>query len=96
MRRDEILQRLRELKPILAREAHVRAIAIFGSIARDEGREDSDIDILVEFDEVPGFFGFVRLQDRLSEALGAPVDLFTKAGLHKALRDRILNEAVYA
>lgn len=96
MRRDDVLKKLKDLKPVLAREAHVRAIAIFGSVARDEAREDSDVDILVEFDEVPDLFQFVDLQDQLSEALGVPVDLVSKGGLHPALRGRILSEAVYA
>lgn len=96
MGREETIAKLRALKPELAREAHVAAIAVFGSVARNEAREDSDVDILVEFDEVPDYFAFVHLQDRLSERLGARVDLFTKGGLHPALRDRILREAVYA
>jgi predicted nucleotidyltransferase len=96
MRREEIIAKLRALKAELARESHVAAIAVFGSVARDEAREDSDIDILVEFDKVPDIFSFLRLQDQLSERLGKRVDLVTKRGLHPALRDRILEEAVYA
>ena len=96
MRRDAILTRLRELLPNLTASDHVRAIAVFGSVARDEASPDSDIDIIVEFDKSPGFFAFVDLQERLSRALGAKVDLFTKPGLHPSLRDRILREAIYA
>jgi predicted nucleotidyltransferase len=95
MKRAEIIAKLRTLKPELAREAHVSAIAIFGSVARDEARADSDVDILVEFDKVPDIFAFVDLQDQLSDLLGAKVDLSTRGGLHPALRDRILREAVY-
>ena len=82
--------------PSLGVSDHVRALAVFGSVARDEAGPDSDVDIIVEYDKTPGFFAFVDLQDRLSQALGAKVDLFTKPGLHPALRERILLEAVYA
>ena len=96
MIRDQILKKLRELKPELRRDAHVAAIAVFGSVARGDAQGDSDIDILVEFDQVPDFFTFVRLQDHLTTILETEVDLFTKGGLHPALKDRILSEAVYA
>lgn len=96
MTRDEILAKLSRLKPELVARDHLTSIAVFGSVARDEARSDSDIDVLVEFDQPPGYLGFVDLQQRLSEALGAKVDLFTRASLHPALRDRILAEAVDA
>jgi predicted nucleotidyltransferase len=96
MRCKEVIAKLRALKPELARESHVAAIAVFGSFARDEAEADSDLDILVEFDKVPDIFSFLRLQNHLSERLGKRVDLVTKRGLHPALRDRILEEAVYA
>ncbi|MFA5951368.1 MAG: nucleotidyltransferase family protein [Hyphomicrobium sp.] len=96
MRREEVLNRLREMKPALARDESVRAIAIFGSVARDEARDNSDIDIIVEFENTPDMFKFVALQDRLSDALGAKVDLFTARGLHPLLRDKILAETIYA
>jgi uncharacterized protein len=97
MNRDQIIAKLPELKPELERDANVKAIAIFGSFARDEAGPDSDVDIIVEFGEkTPGMFGFVDLQDRLSLALKRKVDLFTKNSLHPRLRDRILAETIYA
>ena len=97
MNRDQIIAKLRELKPELQRDSHVSAIAIFGSFARDEAGPESDLDILVEFgSKTPGLFGFIELSDRLSEAFGVKVDLVTKAALHSRLRDRILGEAIYA
>lgn len=96
MTRDQVLQKLRELKPELARDASVLAIAIFGSVARDEAHEGSDIDVLIEFQESPDAFAFLRLQQQLSDQLGGRVDLVTKRALHPALKDRILSEAVYA
>ena len=97
MNRDQIIARLRELKPELERDANVKAIAIFGSFARDEAGSDSDLDLLVEFGpKSPGIFGFIRLSNRLSQIFGVKVDLVTKAALHPQLRERILGEAIYA
>ena len=76
----------------------VKALYLFGSIVRGEDKPGSDIDILVEFQPEArvGLFGMARLQRRLSEILGRPVDLTTRDALHKALRDRIIKEAVRA
>ena len=96
MNRDQVIAKLRELKPALERDEHVSAIAIFGSFARDEAGPDSDLDILIEYEISPGIFQFIGLQNRLGEVIGAKVDLVTKAALHPALRDRILAEVIYA
>ncbi|WP_421996737.1 nucleotidyltransferase family protein [Reyranella sp.] len=74
----------------------VRRLGVYGSVARDEAREDSDIDILVEFEETPDLFQMAALRDRLCEILGRPVDLATPRGLKPRLRDRVLNEVRYA
>lgn len=96
MNRTDIINKLRTLKPELAQGSQVKSIAVFGSAARDELGPASDIDIVVEFEAAPGFFGFARLEEQLSAEFGRPVDLFTPASLHPLLRDRILKEAVYA
>lgn len=59
----------------LCREYHIRKLALFGSVLRDDFRPDSDIDILVEFwpGKTPGL-GFIDIQDRLSQLLGRTVD----------------------
>lgn len=68
-------------------------IAIFGSIARNEAIEESDVDILVDFDSKKGLFGFADLKLYLEEILGCRVDLVTKRALHPALKTRILSES---
>lgn len=68
-------------------------MAIFGSLARNEATDDSDIDILVDFDSKKGLFGFADLKLYLEEILGCRVDLVTKRALHPALKMRILNES---
>lgn len=63
-------------------------LAIFGSVARDEVTEDSNVDILVDFDSKKGLFGFADLKFYLEEILGRHVDLVTKRALHPALKNR--------
>ncbi len=94
-------QNLRDIQSILAgkreelaRDYGVTQIGVFGSWARDEATEDSDIDLLVEFEHSPGFFKFLELEEQLSAWLGAPVDLTTKGALKPRIGRRILNEVV--
>ena len=90
-----MLKILRDAKPLL--EAFgVAQISLFGSFARDEACEDSDVDLLVEFGRPIGMFEFVRLQRELGERIGRRVELVTRAALKPQLRDRILAEAVLA
>jgi predicted nucleotidyltransferase len=74
----------------------VKEIGIFGSVARGEQTAASDVDILVEFSEPIGFFAFLDLEDFLTGALGKKVDLVTKRALKPAVKDQILNDAIYA
>jgi hypothetical protein len=74
----------------------VKRIAVFGSTARGSNKKDSDIDIMVEFDEPIGFFAFIELENYLSKILGAKVDLTTKKALKPTIKNEILKEAVYA
>lgn len=76
------------------RRHHIRRLALFGSVLRDDFRPDSDIDVLVEFepDHIPGLAFFV-MQRELSEILGRPVDLNTPGSLSRYFRDQVLAEA---
>lgn len=94
-RREDILAALRDAKPLLE-SFGVAHVSLFGSFARDEARQDSDVDVLVEFAHPIGMFEFVRLQGELGERLGRKVELVTRAALKPQLRDRILAEAVLA
>ena len=95
MRREDVLKVLRDSRPTL--EAFgVARLSLFGSFARDEGRDDSDVDLLVEFNRPIGLFEFVRLQRQLGDIVGHRVGLVTPAALKPQLRDRILSEAVVA
>ena len=95
IRRDDILNSLRANRRLLD-SFGVAHLSLFGSFARDEGRDDSDVDLLVEFNRPIGLFEFVRLQRELAGVVGHPVDLVTLAALKPQLRDRVLGEAVVA
>jgi len=77
------------------RRNHIRRLAFFGSVLRDDFKPDSDIDVLVEFepDHTPGL-AFIRMERELSSLLGGrAVDLVTPKFLNPRLRDRVLSEA---
>ncbi len=80
------------------RRFSVIRLYIFRSVARGEGKNDSDVDILVEYepDVRVGLFQFVRPRRELNHILGCAVDLATPESLHKELREDILKEAVHA
>lgn len=93
--RDEILEALASQRPLLDRYG-VSAVSLFGSVARGESTEDSDIDLLVEFSRPIGLLQFVELKQLLEEVFGRPVDLVTPRALKPQLRDQILKEAIRA
>jgi hypothetical protein len=97
MRRERILTMLANSHDI-KRRFSVKNLYLFGSIARGEDQESSDVDLLVEYEPGAhvGMFQFVRLRRELSEILRCEVDLATRDSLHKELRDDILKEAVHA
>ncbi|MFW6157948.1 MAG: nucleotidyltransferase family protein [Planctomycetota bacterium] len=76
------------------RERHIRRLALFGSVLRDDFGPESDVDVLVEFEpgHTPGL-KFFTIQRELSELLGHSVDLNTPAWLSRSFRDEILAEA---
>jgi uncharacterized protein len=76
------------------RKHHIRWLAVFGSVLRDDFGPESDVDVLVEFDpgHVPGF-AFFSIQEELSELLGRQVDLGTKKSLSRWIKARVLSEA---
>jgi predicted nucleotidyltransferase len=76
------------------RRHHIRKLALFGSVLRDDFKADSDVDVLVEFipGHVPGF-SFFAMQDELSEILGRRVELHTPKFLSRYFRDKVQAEA---
>jgi predicted nucleotidyltransferase len=76
------------------RKHHIRRLALFGSVLRNDFAADSDIDILVEFEanHVPGL-AFFGMENELSQLLGRSVDLNTPNFLSQYFRDKVLREA---
>lgn len=80
--------------PTLHERYGVLAVWLFGSRLRGEARPDSDLDVLVEFDDRPlSLLKFVELENYLSDALGLRVDLVEKQALKPRIGRRILTEA---
>ncbi len=95
MERQEVLDKLSAHRAEL-QEMGVESVAVFGSVARDEADNTSDVDLLVTFNREIGLFHFAHVRRRLSEILGCPVDLVTQRALREEMRDEVLREAIYA
>ena len=76
----------------LCRLNDVSKLSVFGSLARGEATENSDIDLLVEFRKPKSLLKFVALERQMSEVLGKRIDLLTEASISPYLRDRIKAE----
>lgn len=88
------LNQLRDQLPLLAARYRVRSLGVFGSYARQEQRSDSDLDLLVTFDDPPGLLKFIELENYLTDLLGVKVDLVMKDALKPRLGEHILAEVV--
>ncbi|MUL35563.1 nucleotidyltransferase family protein [Gloeocapsopsis dulcis] len=93
MNKNEVMQLLNSLSPDYARFG-VKSIGLFGSMARDEARIDSDIDILVEFKDTPTFDSYMNLKFYLEDLLGRNVDLVEKETLHPSLCSNVESELI--
>lgn len=93
--KEHILQRLGDAKPRLERDFPIGRLALFGSWARDEQTDDSDVDILVEMDPSIGL-GFVSLADQLERILGRSVDLVSHRAIRPRMWDQIESELIDA
>ena len=94
MKRKELQQKLQAHRHEL-RRLGVISLSVFGSVARDESTQQSDLDLLVDFDRDVGLFHLFELQHRLEEIIGVPkIDLIQKGAIRPSLRQQILSEAV--
>ncbi|MGQ9569809.1 MAG: nucleotidyltransferase family protein [Thermodesulfovibrionales bacterium] len=91
----EIEKILKEHKEELYKKYKVLEIGLFGSFVRGEQKKRSDIDILVEFEEVPDLFTFIEIEDYLRRLLKQKVDLVHKKAIRPELKNIILQETVY-
>ena len=90
----EITELLREHKPSLEKEFNVSALGLFGSYARNEQNEVSDVDILVDFSKPIGL-KFVDVADKLEAILGRKVDLVSKNAIRPKLMEYIQQDIQY-
>ncbi|MBI4704725.1 MAG: nucleotidyltransferase family protein [Deltaproteobacteria bacterium] len=90
----EIRRLLGEHKPVLAERFKVSRIGVFGSYARGEQDEGSDVDVLVEFSAPVGFFAFLDLEEYLAGILGRRVDLVSRRALKPCIGRNILHDLV--
>lgn len=95
MARDEVLRVLRSHKATLAQRFGVTDLVLFGSVARDQASEDSDIDILVRFEGPADWKRYFGAQFYLEDLPGRSVDLVTHKALRAELRPYVEREAVH-
>ncbi len=97
MSRDDILDILREKKQYLRDEFHIVKIGLFGSYAKLEQKDDSDIDLLIDIEEgAKDIYDLkLSLKEYLSGILGKKVDLAREKYLKPYVKDRILKDVVY-
>jgi len=95
MKRDVALARLKPFERRL-RERGIRALYLFGSTARDEAGEASDLDLLFEYDQSGKFtlFDQASLMLELTDGLGGKVDFVSRDGLRPRLKERIEREMI--
>lgn len=92
---DQVIRTLQAHRQELAATYGVRSLALFGSFARNEATDQSDVDLLVEFDRAVGYFGLVALQEHLAGLLRRPVDLGTLRSLKPRIRRQVEQDLVY-
>lgn len=88
------------ISTLRAHEAELRAegishVYLFGSVARGEADEKSDVDLFYDYDsERFGFLQFMKVRDRVPEILGRDVDIMPRKGIHPRIRDAVVAEAI--
>jgi predicted nucleotidyltransferase len=90
----EVITILSAHKEELKRRYKIKEIGIFGSFVRNEQRETSDVDILVEFEEVPDLLKFIEIERYLEMLLGLKVELVRKKVIRDELKPQILKEVI--
>ena len=95
MNRDKALSLLRAHKPVLAERFGVTSLALFGSFARDQATDRSDVDVLVRFNGPATSKTYFGVQFYIEDLLDRPVDLVTEKALRPELRPYVEREAVH-
>jgi len=90
----DIKTKLKELKPILQQKYPVAAIALFGSYARNEQTEDSDVDVMIELNGKMGI-EFFRMADEIEDYLGIKTDVASRNGIKPRYFEFIKQDLIY-
>ena len=94
--KEEILKTLSKELPKLKDQFNVKKIGLFGSYARNEQQEKSDIDLLIDFEPAIDYFKLIELEDHLSKNLGAKVEVVTPGALKDIIKPYVMRDLVYA
>jgi predicted nucleotidyltransferase len=78
------------------RRLGISSLLVIGSVARDQARPDSDLDLIAEFDRPVGYLGLARVQHELERLIGCRIDLATPGMIRPEFRDRVCAEAIRA
>jgi uncharacterized protein len=95
MSKEELTARLRKAVQDSPYRDAIRFVALFGSQIHGTAENDSDVDVLIDFDPgaTIGLFEFIEIQEQFSDVLGKKVDLLTPQALSEYFRDEVLREA---
>ncbi len=93
--KEYVLNSIRESLKEIKHKFKVKTIGLFGSFSRGEQNENSDIDLLVDFEPGADLFDLIELENYLVEKLGRKVDAVPAQALRKEFRESILNEVAY-
>ncbi len=94
MNAEDIVTKLKELKPVIATRYKVREIGLFGSFVRGEQDVSSDIDLLAEFEDSADLFDWIGLALYLEEIFQRQVDVVPRQALRSELRESVLQQVV--
>lgn len=94
MNRDTVLALLRAHLPVLRERYGVQRLRLFGSFARNAARDDSDVDVLVDFGQPPNADRFFGVQFYLEDLLGRSVDVASETALRERLRPYVERDAI--
>ena len=96
MKRADLIEALKAYDRVL-RKNGATAVYIFGSLARGSDREDSDLDLFMDYDpalKIPNMFRLMQIEEMISKSLGVPVTITTRDALHPLMRKGIERDAV--
>lgn len=91
---NNIIELLHQRLPLLAEKYRVKSLGVFGSYVRHQERPDSDVDLLVNFDETPSLLKFIELENHLTDLLGIKVDLVMQDALKPNIGKQIISEVI--